>query len=76
MYFDCAISKDVATFSNACLIGYVAEFAEVLGKQIEMIDPNGGESIIGGFIFRDGRGGSRLAKMHDSNLWKVGAKAK
>jgi hypothetical protein len=37
MYFDCAISKDVATFSNACPIGYVAEFAEVLGKQIEII---------------------------------------
>ena len=29
-----------------------------------------------GFIFRDGRGGSRLAKLHDSDLQKVGVKAK
>ena len=28
-----------------------------------------------GFIFRDGRGGSRLAKLHDSDLRKVGVKA-
>ncbi len=45
--------------------GYVARFAVVLGKQIEMMDRNGGGSM---FIFRDGRGGSRLAKLCDSDF--------
>jgi hypothetical protein len=56
--------------------GYVAGFQGVLGKQIEMMDRNGGGSIIRGVHFRDRRGGSRLAKLHDSDLRKVGVKAK
>ena len=48
--------------------GYVAVFAVVLGKQIEIMDRNGGGSIIGGIHFSWWAGGSRLAKLRYSDF--------
>ena len=53
--------------------GYVARFAVVLGKQIEMMDRNGGGSM---FIFRDGRVEADWRSCVTPTLRKVRVKAK
>ena len=48
--------------------GYVARFEGALGKEIEIIDPNGGGSIIRPFHFWLWAGGSSSAKLLHSEF--------